>query len=88
MDSLNGEQVSPFTSPVHRLSAGWHRLRVRRHGYGAALQTAVVLSAFTPLDSSSAPRVQGAYRDDNGKPVVLDCVRKAEAMIAGNEFME
>mmetsp|Transcript_36322 Transcript_36322/g.92812 ORF Transcript_36322/g.92812 Transcript_36322/m.92812 type:complete len:430 (-) Transcript_36322:886-2175(-) len=30
----------------------------------------------------------GAYRDDDGKPVVLDCVRKAESMIAGNEFME
>eukprot|EP00232_Nephroselmis_pyriformis_P003795 CAMPEP_0182912380 /NCGR_PEP_ID=MMETSP0034_2-20130328/37482_1 /TAXON_ID=156128 /ORGANISM="Nephroselmis pyriformis, Strain CCMP717" /LENGTH=426 /DNA_ID=CAMNT_0025049049 /DNA_START=8 /DNA_END=1288 /DNA_ORIENTATION=+ len=30
----------------------------------------------------------GAYRDDNGKPVVLDCVRKAESAIAGNEFME
>jgi aspartate aminotransferase len=31
---------------------------------------------------------QGAYRDDDGKPVVLDCVRKAESMIAGKEFME
>ncbi|KAF4399940.1 hypothetical protein G4B88_021154 [Cannabis sativa] len=26
----------------------------------------------------------GAYRDDNGKPVVLDCVREAERRIAGN----
>ncbi|CAO2813268.1 unnamed protein product [Amaranthus hypochondriacus] len=30
----------------------------------------------------------GAYRDDNGKPVVLDCVREAEARIAGNLNME
>jgi hypothetical protein len=27
---------------------------------------------------------QGAYRDDNGKPLVLDCVREAERRIAGN----
>ncbi|KAJ8438195.1 hypothetical protein Cgig2_001913 [Carnegiea gigantea] len=30
----------------------------------------------------------GAYRDDDGKPVVLDCVRQAEARIAGNLNME
>ncbi|KAL2937444.1 Aspartate aminotransferase mitochondrial [Bienertia sinuspersici] len=30
----------------------------------------------------------GAYRDDDGKPFVLDCVRKAEAKIAGNLNME
>ena len=30
----------------------------------------------------------GAYRDDNAKPVVLDCVREAEARIAGKSFME
>lgn len=30
----------------------------------------------------------GAYRDDNGKPVVLECVRRAESRIAGREFME
>lgn len=28
--------------------------------------------------------LKGAYRDDNGKPVVLDCVREAERRIAGN----
>ncbi|PNX60817.1 aspartate aminotransferase, partial [Trifolium pratense] len=28
----------------------------------------------------------GAYRDDNGKPVVLECVREAERRIAGNQF--
>ncbi|CAL0328921.1 unnamed protein product [Lupinus luteus] len=30
----------------------------------------------------------GAYRDDNGKPVVLQCVREAEKRIAGSQFME
>jgi len=30
----------------------------------------------------------GAYRDDNGKPVVLNCVREAEKRIAGNLNME
>ncbi|TKY66754.1 Aspartate aminotransferase [Spatholobus suberectus] len=30
----------------------------------------------------------GAYRDDNGKPVVLECVREAERRIAGSQFME
>jgi aspartate aminotransferase len=30
----------------------------------------------------------GAYRDDNGKPVVLECVREAEKRLAGSTFME
>uniref|UniRef100_A0A5B7C3G6 Aspartate aminotransferase n=1 Tax=Davidia involucrata TaxID=16924 RepID=A0A5B7C3G6_DAVIN len=30
----------------------------------------------------------GAYRDDEGKPVILQCVRNAEAKIAGSEFLE
>ncbi|KAF6162064.1 hypothetical protein GIB67_025830 [Kingdonia uniflora] len=29
----------------------------------------------------------GAYRDDNGKPVVLECVREAERRIAGSQNM-
>ena len=32
--------------------------------------------------------MQGAYRDDDGKPVVLDCVREAEKRVAGDRFME
>lgn len=32
--------------------------------------------------------LQGAYRDDNGKPVVLNVVREAEGRIAGSNFME
>ncbi|XP_022950910.1 aspartate aminotransferase, mitochondrial-like [Cucurbita moschata] len=30
----------------------------------------------------------GAYRDDEGKPVVLQCVRDAESKISGSEFLE
>ncbi|KAF5737277.1 aspartate aminotransferase mitochondrial-like isoform X4 [Tripterygium wilfordii] len=30
----------------------------------------------------------GAYRDDEGKPVVLQCVREANAKIAGCDFLE
>ncbi|KAL6765470.1 aspartate aminotransferase [Haematococcus lacustris] len=30
----------------------------------------------------------GAYRDNDGKPVVLQCVREAERRILGNHFME
>lgn len=30
----------------------------------------------------------GAYRDDNGKPVVLEAVREAERRVAGKEYME
>jgi hypothetical protein len=32
--------------------------------------------------------IQGAYRDDDGKPVVLDCVREAERRVAGKKNME
>jgi len=31
---------------------------------------------------------QGAYRDDNGKPVVLEVVREAERRVGGSHFME
>ncbi|KAL5131028.1 Aspartate aminotransferase, mitochondrial [Glycine soja] len=31
----------------------------------------------------SAMEKKGAYRDDDGKPVVLECVREAERRIAG-----
>jgi aspartate aminotransferase len=32
--------------------------------------------------------LQGAYRDDKGKPVVLESVREAERRVAGSHFME
>jgi hypothetical protein len=32
---------------------------------------------------SACQSTQGAYRDDNSKPVVLECVREAERRIAG-----
>lgn len=31
---------------------------------------------------------QGAYRDDEGRPVVLGSVREAERRVAGSHFME
>uniref|UniRef100_A0A0R0H5A0 Uncharacterized protein n=1 Tax=Glycine max TaxID=3847 RepID=A0A0R0H5A0_SOYBN len=35
----------------------------------------------------SAMEKKGAYRDDDGKPVVLECVREAERRIAGSQFI-
>ena len=32
--------------------------------------------------------MQGAYRDDDCKPVVLNVVREAESRVAGSNFME
>ncbi|GJM90699.1 hypothetical protein PR202_ga07004 [Eleusine coracana subsp. coracana] len=45
-----------------------------------------VTEAF--LADQSPDKVNGAYRDDNGKPLVLQCVREAERRIAGNLNME
>ncbi|KAH9608688.1 hypothetical protein KSS87_009153 [Heliosperma pusillum] len=48
-----------------------------------------VTEAFLADPSPSKVNVGvGAYRDDDGKPVVLNCVRQAEARIAGNLNME
>ncbi|XP_073149761.1 aspartate aminotransferase, mitochondrial [Henckelia pumila] len=48
-----------------------------------------VTEAFLADASPSKVNVGvGAYRDDNGKPVVLDCVREAERRIAGSLNME
>ncbi|KAG2284891.1 hypothetical protein Bca52824_044495 [Brassica carinata] len=44
-----------------------------------------VIEAF--LADPNPDKVNGAYRDDNGKPVVLECVREAERRIAGTSFM-
>lgn len=40
------------------------------------------------MSHSSICSLQGAYRDDDCKPVVLNVVREAEARIAGSLFME
>ena len=37
---------------------------------------------------SSICSLQGAYRDDDCKPVVLNVVREAESRVAGSLFME
>ncbi|KAF3568581.1 hypothetical protein DY000_02019110 [Brassica cretica] len=47
-----------------------------------------VIEAFLADPSPDKVNVGvGAYRDDNGKPVVLECVREAERRIAGTSFM-
>ncbi|KAL6629390.1 hypothetical protein ACP70R_029155 [Stipagrostis hirtigluma subsp. patula] len=43
--------------------------------------------AADPLPRQGQPR-RRAYRDDDGQPVVLDCVRRAERRVAGNLNME
>lgn len=40
------------------------------------------------MSHSSMCSVQGAYRDDDCKPVVLNVVREAESRITGSLFME
>ena len=40
------------------------------------------------MHNKASPGLQGAYRDDNGKPVVLDVVREAEKRVGGSHFME
>lgn len=42
----------------------------------------------TCLLFSRSPPAVGAYRDDDGKPVVLNCVREGERRIMGNKNME
>jgi hypothetical protein len=43
-------------------------------------------SSYTRFMSCYA--VQGAYRDDDGKPMVLQCVREAEKRVSGKKNME
>ncbi|XP_021893856.1 aspartate aminotransferase, mitochondrial-like, partial [Carica papaya] len=55
------------------------------------LKDPIVGVTETFLADSSPNKINlgvGAYRDDDGKPVVLQCVREAEARIAGSEFLE
>lgn len=58
--------------------------------------TCLIQQSVDNLDQSFAlmrwvdtiPVFQGAYRDDTGKPVVLNAVRAAEEKICGSHFME
>ena len=43
---------------------------------------------WSPHPSLSVDCRQGAYRDDDGRPVVLPSVREAERRVAGSHFME
>ncbi|PUZ60356.1 hypothetical protein GQ55_4G117900 [Panicum hallii var. hallii] len=67
----------------------------RHRRWGAALAPAAkdpilgVTEAFLADPSPDKVNVGvGAYRDDNGRPVVLECVREAERRIAGSTNME
>ncbi|KAK9088796.1 hypothetical protein Scep_027878 [Stephania cephalantha] len=81
------------TQIVERWSSG---LRCRSmslcfHGIEPAPKDPIlgVTEAFLADESPHKVNVGvGAYRDDNGKPVVLECVREAERRIAGNLNME
>lgn len=77
-------------------SAAWRRLTGKDH-CGRLLRQ---MPCFVLESTSSSAMVfgeksngltffmQGAYRDNNGKPVVLNCVREAERRVCGHNFME
>ncbi|EFJ33874.1 hypothetical protein SELMODRAFT_83150 [Selaginella moellendorffii] len=81
--------MSTAAAPASSVPAG------ARSGWWEAVQPAArdpilgVTEAF--LADSDPKKVNvgvGAYRNDEGKPVVLECVRKAEQIIAGKQNME
>ncbi|KAL2529058.1 putative LRR receptor-like serine/threonine-protein kinase [Forsythia ovata] len=57
-------------------------LILQKHGKDEGFTTD--LAGFDATGIFNAKFPTGAYRDDNGKPVVLECVREAERRIAGN----
>ncbi len=60
------------------------------HIYSAELygSTFVTQAYQASTDANKINLGVGAYRDDKGKPVVLDAVREAERRIAGTGIME
>ena len=62
-------------------------LGVVRHAFACTLLLHVCTD-FERQYFSSFMCLKGAYRDDNGKPVVLDVVREAERRVSGSHFME
>lgn len=76
----SGEQFdAPATSQDIHCGVRWQQ----SPGRGSHVFAAEVSLMHIPLTP-----VQGAYRDNNGKPMVLDCVRKAEKLITGLNNME
>ncbi|KAH9791387.1 Aspartate aminotransferase [Citrus sinensis] len=86
MRSLISERVSCRSSV---LGARWMSSWWRNVEPAAKDPILGVTEAFLADPSPDKVNVGvGAYRDDNGKPVVLECVREAERRIAGTANME
>ncbi|XP_071706220.1 aspartate aminotransferase, mitochondrial [Rutidosis leptorrhynchoides] len=83
--AINKQRILTSSSSVSRSMSSWWK-----HVEPAPKDPILgVTEAFLADPSPDKVNVGvGAYRDDNGKPVVLDCVREAEARIAGNLNME
>ncbi|KAK2647494.1 hypothetical protein Ddye_014983 [Dipteronia dyeriana] len=72
------------STSARKLGLWWDRV-------GPAMKDPITGVTESFLADSSPNKINlgvGAYRDDEGKPVVLRCVREAEARIAGSEFLE
>lgn len=86
------------TTKTNTIHQWWHehdRTTTKNHQWWDRVTPAIedpitgVSQAF--LSDTSPLKINlgtGTYRDDDGKPVVLECVRKAQAKIAGSEFLE
>nr|DAD26415.1 TPA_asm: hypothetical protein HUJ06_027883 [Nelumbo nucifera] len=71
--------------PMSTLATDWW------HNVGIAPKDPILSITEAFFADSSPNKINlgvGAYRDDEGKPVVLQCVRDAEAKITGCEFLE
>lgn len=70
--------------------SGWSVLWSTWSASSAPVAHLLRIAVFTQADTDPIKMNLGvgAYRDDNGKPVVLDCVREAERRIAGSGNME
>lgn len=85
------------SSLVCRLSLGYVKLRNISVAGSCAPVSGVGVQRLDSERNISVARscaatglclVQGAYRDDSGRPVVLESVREAERRVAGSHFME
>jgi hypothetical protein len=67
--------------------SGTARVAVTADSSASYLQTLHAVCILCAHSHAAAP-AQGAYRDDAGRPVVLESVREAERRVAGSKFME
>ncbi|TXG58937.1 hypothetical protein EZV62_016766 [Acer yangbiense] len=76
-------RCSSSSTSARKLGLWWDRV-------GPATKDPITGVTESFLADSSPNKINlgvGAYRDDEGRPVVLRCVREAEANIAGSEFL-